>query len=266
MGVIQRRFRGWRITSATFTFILLISCSLEDVEKNEACILEEVQFDDYNRLKFTTISGGKIYQVKQEFTFEGETDVVASFQFTYFKDSLVIRNQLESTPTKLPFISVKFEGDRPLEVIKYFPSSDVKLIHEFDYSVDNRIRINLTRVASNGQSLFAAFANYYIDSKGNVFQLESYALDRETATEFVKVEDRTFIYDSYQSPMQGMFLPFFAGNYLPDVKFFSRNNVLEIRENEQNARYEYEYGENDNTLTQVQPNGQPVYFSYVNCP
>lgn len=249
-----------------FIMALFLSCDQEEVSLKNNCILEEVQFDDFNKLIYTTISGGKIYQVRQEFTFDGETDVVASYQFTYFIDSLVVRNQLESTPTKLPFLSVKFDGDRILQVVKYFPSSDVRIVHDFDYSVNNRIRINLTRIASNGNSLFAAYANYYLDADGNVFQLESYALDRETASDFIKFEDRTFTYDSYRSPMKGMFLPFFAGNYLPDVKFFSTNNVLAIEENNETARYTYEYGKQDNTLIQFQPNGEPVFFSYVNCP
>ncbi|MFT4738438.1 MAG: hypothetical protein ACI8QD_000150 [Cyclobacteriaceae bacterium] len=249
----------------TICFVCL-SCTDGDISKHDNCILSTIQFDDFNKLQFTTVSGGQIYYVRQTFTFEGETKTVAFYQFTYFEDSLVIKDQLAQVSSLTPYISVKFEDEKPIQVVRFFNSSGVKLVHDFDYSQKDRLQVSLTRVASNGQSLFAAYANYHMNSAGNVSRIERFGIDPDDRSVFILNEDRVFSYDDFKSPVKGYYLPFFTDTNLPDVKFFSTNNVLSIAENNTTARYEYIYDASNNTTAQIPPSGQPVIFSYLNCP
>lgn len=241
---------------------LTFSCKEND-EPDTACILERIQFDQYNSLEFVTLSGGVIYQLRQVFEYEDELNVVASFQFTYFLDSLVVNDQLE--PGKLPYLTVSLKDDQPQQVIRYFPSADVQIIHDFTYA-DDFIRVDLTRLASNGESLHAAYAYYYLNSSQNVDRIERYEIEREGLFTFEKVEDRAFIYDNYESPFQGLYLPFFADSELPDIKFFSANNILDIQEQNEVLRFTYEYGEENSTKRLTDPQGRSVAFHYLNCP
>ncbi|MEQ8471311.1 MAG: hypothetical protein RIC35_08995 [Marinoscillum sp.] len=250
----------------TFYILVVMSFAIacDEIEDPfSGCILESIQFDSYNRLEFMTLSGGMVYQVRQVYEYEDEYKTLASFQFTYYQDSIVVKDQLE--PGKLPYLTVSLANDLPIQVVKYFPSADVQIIHDFTYS-DEFIRIDLTRLASNGESLHAAYAFYHMNKEGNVERIERYEIESENLNNFEKVEDRSFVYDFYNNPFKGLFLPFFANSELPDIKFFSKNNILDIQEQNQVYRYTYQYGEEKSTRVLTDPNGQSVEFSYLNCP
>ncbi len=131
--------------------VIGISCSVSDSESDRMteCILQEIRFDEFNSLNFKTISGGRIFNLTQEFTFEGETEIVESFLFKYAPDSIAILDQNDPFSTH-PFISVRLKDEKPVHVVKFFSGSGVRLIHEIDYSEPNQIRIDLTRIVSRG--------------------------------------------------------------------------------------------------------------------
>ena len=118
------------LLTAILAQIAIASCTVNNATPENSCILSEIQFAENSRLVFTTISGGQIYQLRQELLREDEDPLVAAaFQFQYFVDSLVVRNQLEED-LKYPYMTVKFEEDKPKRVEKYFGGSGVRLIHE----------------------------------------------------------------------------------------------------------------------------------------
>lgn len=253
------------LLAPTLAILLVLSCSPFHEEANEACILESIRFDQHNTLRFLTVSGGNIYQVNQEFMFKGETKLVASFQFTYFMDSLIVRDQLYPDPKGTPFLSVKFEDEKPVRVIKYFAASEVKLIHSISYPEPDLIRVDLVRVASTGDVLHVGYSNYHLDSAGNVLRNQRFGVDPDDPSRFILYEDRFFTYDEYPSPQRYLYLPFFADTNFPDVKFFSANNILSFEEDGSIYSFDYEYGSMRNTLTQTLPGGHEIKFGYVNC-
>ncbi len=227
--------------------------------------MSEIQFAENSRLVFTTISGGQIYQLRQEFLREDDDPlVVAAFQFQYFVDSLVVRNQLESE-LRFPYMTVKFEVDKPKRVEKYFGGSGVRLIHEIDYSNTDRILIDLYREASDGQILYAGYSNYFTDENGNITRNERFFADRDDPSIFEKFEDVTFEYDEFQSPQMNLFLPFFTDTNFPDARFFSPNNVLAVRSDSNVFNYQYSYDRFGNMTSMIQPDGTPVYYRYIGC-
>lgn len=246
-----------------FLVIPLSACTTDGLQDENACILEEIAFDRFYTLKFKTISGGQIYQINQEFTFEGETNVVASFQFQYFTDSLVIRNQMRES--SFPHMTVRFEDDRPISVSRYFTASGVHLNHQIDYLSDELLRIDLYRVASDQSVFYVGYADMFFDEANNVERYVHYSVDRNDSTIFYKTVDQSFTYDEFRSPQKGLFLPFFNGANFPEIQFFSANNVLSVTENNQKIDFGYEYGANNSTTVFYQPNADPVQFSYVNC-
>lgn len=245
---------------------LLVSagCTVNNDVSTNSCILSEIQFSETSSLKFITVSGGQTYQIKQEFYREDEVLTVAFFQFTYFTDSMVVRNQLTDIQ-KFPYMTVKFEDERPKRVEKFFGGSGVRLIHEMDYTNDNRILVNLFREASDGRVLYAGYSNYFTDNEGNITRNERYLVNRDDPSVFEKFEDVSFEYDSFTSPQQNLFLPFFTDTNFPDVRFFSPNNILAIQGDEGVENYQYSYDNFGNMTSMIQPDGSPIYFKYIGC-
>ena len=253
------------LVTAILAQIAIASCTVNNATPENSCILSEIQFAENSRLVFTTISGGQIYQLRQEFLREDDEPlVVAAFQFQYFVDSLVVRNQLEQE-LRFPFMTVKFEDEKPKRVEKYFGGSGVRLIHEMDYSKTDKILIDLYREASDGQILYAGYSNYFTDENGNIIRNERFFADREDPTVFEKFEDVTFEYDDFQSPQKNLFLPFFTDTNFPDARFFSPNNVLLARNENGTFNYQYGYDEFGNMTSMIQPDGTPVYYRYIGC-
>lgn len=245
---------------------LIVSCSINssDDEVVTDCYLEEIRFDEVNSLQFQTISGGQIYRMFRLYIIDGETNILDSYQFKYFEDSLAVIDQGNTFSTE-PYLSIRFEGDRPVEVIRYFYSAGVKLFHHITYLQDNQIRIDLSRLDSLGDLLYVGYSLYYLNSEGNVVRNARFRADPDDSTSVMKVEDRTFTYDSFQSPHEDLFLPYFADANFADVKFFSDNNILTFSENNQTYEYRYEYGLDENVVTQILPSGESLSFSYANC-
>lgn len=248
-----------------FLTSILISCGVSDVKTDigNSLILEEIQFDHFNTLKFTTLSGGRIYRLQQEFAYEGETRIEASFKFNYFQDSIVVIDQLNPV-TRLPYLSVKLQDNRPIQVVRYFAAVDVQLIHNITYTPENDIRIDLTRIASNGDEFHVGYAIYHFNSNGNVLNNKHYFFDRDSPGDFEKSTDKIYTYDNYVNPQMELYLPFFNNIGFPHVQFFSKNNILSVKDSIQTSFYDYEYGNDNQVLTQELPNGQTLYFRYLN--
>ena len=239
--------------------LLLGGCSLRDDASPTVCILEEIQFTEYSSLKIVTISGGQIYQLRQEYTIDDETQVTSSFKYSYFKDSLAIYDELDGSSI-YPYMTVKYYNEKPIRVTRYFPESGVYLYHDLDYSTPNLIRDNMTRIASTGDVWHMGYADYYLDEDGNVIRNERFESNREKVGEFNQYEDREFVYDGFESPQQHLLLPFFNQKTFPDVKFFSSNNIVTTSENEEAQHFRYEYNDEGYIKIMIQPDGTPVYF------
>jgi len=249
-----------------FGSCILISCSIvnNNDEVTTECYLEEIQFDEFNSLTLQTLSGGRIYRMARENTSAGETNVLDSYKFNYFQDSLAIIDQSNTTTTE-PFLSVRFEEDKPVEVVRFFYSAGVRLIHKVTYLEEGRVRVDLSRMDSLGDLFYVGYSLYHMNSDGNVIRNEQFRADSEDSTSFTKILDRAYSYDSFDSPQEDLFLPFFANPNFPEVQFFSENNILTYTEDGQTRDYQYEYGPDENVVTQVSPSGHSLFFSYSNC-
>ncbi len=241
---------------------LLVGCA-EDSIAPKGCILESMEFDARNRYRFVTVGGGTIYEQRQEVEDgEGNVEVLASFRFTYFADSVVVTDQLN--PAKYPYLRAKLENDQPVEVVRYFPGPDVLLTHFITYESD-RFQVDMYRLASTGAYDYVAYGIYHTNAKGHVTRLESFFRDLDNPGEFVKSDDRFFLYDDSLSPLMGLYLPFFAGVNLPDVAYFSPNNIVTDQSTDLRYDYQYAFDENGNTTIQFASDGASVKFRYLNC-
>ena len=253
----------------SLSVLLLGSCSVleSDDESQTQCILEEIQFDPFNSIRFETISGGIVYRVLQEFTpEEDDIRITESYRFNYYPDEIVVTDQMNPV-TPYPYMTVELmeDGEQLSRIVRYFASAGVLLFHEFSYPEENLIRIDLTREASTGDILYIGYALYYLNNDGNVSREERFRTDEEESSGFRKVQDRRYQYDNSLSPQDNLLLPFFGGPTFPDVTFFSVNNVLSFTENGQTFDYSYLYNDNNSPVEQLLPTGQAIQFGYVNC-
>ncbi|WP_340105757.1 hypothetical protein [Rhodohalobacter sp. 8-1] len=247
--------------------LLLGACDLlqSESEEDTECYLSKIQFNEFDSLKFRTISGGRVYSLKQELTVDGETDITASFQFSYNKESIRVVDQLNLHPTN-PYMSVTLDGDdRPVEVIRFFNSIAVKLTHDISYPEENKIRVDLTREASTGDVLYVGYSNYNLDDEGNVIRLQQFRAEEDAPTQFTPMLDRFYTYDDHPNPQDGLYLPFFANVNFPTLTFFSSNNILSYTENGQAFTFDYEYGPDEEVIRQTRPAGNEILFGYANC-
>lgn len=252
--------RVWSYLIVLLFFIMISGC---DEEISQApCILEEIILDEFNSLKFRTISGGRVYQLVQEFTLEGQVDTIAYFQYVYFLDSLVVLNLLD--PGQRPYMSVSFENERPIEVLRYFTSTGVLLYFDFEYNEAN-LRINLTRIASNGDRLLATYAIYHYDENENIERVEQFGIDQEDRSNFVVIQNRTFNYDNESSPLKNLYLPFFANANVPSVEFFSTNNIISVKDENGRIEIDYQFNEFNKVVKQINPDGTELNYGYLNC-
>ena len=247
-----------------WSWLILVVFSIQACQEEnlgpDRCILEAIYLDEYNRFEFLTLSEGVIYQIRQKFELEGDVDLVSSFQFTYFQDSVVIRDQLN--PGKFPYMRVQMENEQPIKIVRHFPTEDVLLFHEFSY-YDDRIEVKMSRLASTGDLADLAYGIYYFDEKGNIGRVEKFRSDFEGS--FYKYEERFFQYDQGISPLKNMLIPFFMRVALPDAEFFSLNNITVDQRIDARDNYSYRYSESGHTVAQIAADGSQVSFSYLNC-
>lgn len=246
---------GWLI----LIVFSLPACQDEDLIPDQ-CILESIHLDDYNRLEFLTLSGGRIYQIKQQLEVDGDIDLVSSFQFTYFNDSVVVLDQLN--PGKFPYMRVQMENEQPVKIIRHFPTEDVLLFHDLMY-YDDRVEVKMSRLASTGDLADLAFGVYYFNENNNIGRVEKFRSDFEGS--FYKYEERFFQYDQGISPLKSMLIPFFIQVALPDAEFFLYNNITVDQRIDARDIYSYRYSESGHTVAQIASDGSQVSFSYLNC-
>lgn len=259
-------YLGKSVLLGICSLFFLISCSLNETDRVQIdnCILSEIIYDQFNSLKFQTISDGRIYRVTQEFTLDGEIVTSRSYQFRYSPGKITIINEREPHSPK-PFMTVEHNDFKPTQIQRHFFASGVTLYHDIAYPQENIIRIDLTRETSAGDLFLIGHSIYQVNSDGNIIRNERYLAERDNPSELIKVQDRIFSYDKIPSPQIALYLPFFADVNFPDVKFFSTNNIQSFIENNQEFHFQYKYGENNNTLSQTFPLGQSIEFKYANC-
>lgn len=245
---------------------LFSSCDLVNSENDEQaeCYLSKIQFNQFDSLNFRTISGGRVYSLTQELTVNGESEITASFQYTYRENSIRIVDQLNFHPTN-PFMAITLEDERPIQVLRYFNSVGVLLIHEVSYPAENKIRVDLTREASNGNVLYVGYADYSLDEDGNVVRLQQFRVNDDDPSEFFPILDRFYTYDNNSNAQSDLYLPFFANVDFPTPTFFSSNNILSYTENGQTFDFDYDYGPNGEVVRQTRPAGNDILFGYANC-
>lgn len=245
-------------------FLILLSCAEDDISPNNKQILERIRYTDVQSLKFTTISGGQIYQAKIEEIENEEFKVDEVYQFNYAKDSLTIKNLSDPGPINRPFLQVKFEKEKPTLIKRYFPEYGVTLLHQFDYSEPGIVQINLDWIGSDGTFKNLQYGLYYINGEGNVSKVIKYRFDLNDQSRVYKYEDRSFQYDDKLSPWKGLYFPFFINRHLPDIKFFSKNNIVAADNAGEIESFQYEYSEDGKTMELMLETGQEVRFSYMN--
>ena len=243
--------------------MIMSSCFIEETPA-PICILESIEFSPTNRLEFTTINGGQLYQMKQYVFAEGKDNLVASYQYQYFQDSIVIRD-LRRSSIYLPYMMIKMDGNRPLKVMRYSFVTGVKVIYDFDYSDKEKISFQMTRESVEGDRLLFAYGTYTLDLDGNTSRFQQYFIDTETLDKFYLVNDVFYSYDDFTNPTEGLFVPHFTANRLPDPIFFNSNNQITMMESSAISNFSYTYGDGDHTKTQTFPGGGEVIFNYLNC-
>ena len=248
-------------------FLLFLSgCGILESENEEGteCYLSKIQFNQFDSLNFRTISGGKVYSLTQELTIDGESDITASFKFFYQQETIRIVDQLNPHPVN-PYMAITLEGDRPTEVIRYFNSVGVVLIHEISYPQENRVRVDLTREASTGDVLYIGYSDYNFDDNGNVTRVQQFRANDDNPSEFTTILDRFYTYDDKPNPQNELYLPFFANVNFPTLTFFSTNNILSYTEGGQTFNFDYDYGPDGEVIRQTRPAGNEILFGYANC-
>lgn len=258
-------FKGFNI----FLLILLLflsGCGILESEDEEGteCYLDKIQFNQFDSLNFRTISGGKVYTLTQELTVDGESDITASFKFFYQQESIRIVDQLNPHPVN-PYMEVTLQDGRPIEVIRYFNSISVELLHDISYPEENKIRVDLTRKASTGDVLYVGYSDYNLDSEGNVVHLQQFRANDDNPSEFTIILDRFYTYDDNPNPQEDLYLPFFSSANFPTLTFFSSNNILSYTENGQTFNFDYDYGPEGEVIRQTRPAGNEILFGYANC-
>jgi len=243
----------------------LLACSEDENELNfDSCIVESIQFSENSRLVFQTISGGMIYQINQENLIEDTPEIVASFAFSYFADSIAVRNQLQERPSRYPYLWVLLEDEKPKRIVRYFPTGAVQLIHTIDYSKENLIRVDIERVASNLDTLNAGYGEYYLDDKNNVSRLVVFGIDEDNPGQLRLYQDQNYSYDDVTNPIKEFYLPFFNTTSLVNPGFFSVNNIVSEEGTNGSAFYNLTYGP-DGELSSSNSSDQQVFFQYLNC-
>tara|TARA_Y100001935_G_scaffold223573_1_gene199116 strand:+ start:14764 stop:15561 length:798 start_codon:yes stop_codon:yes gene_type:complete len=243
------------------------SCGAGATDEAAPCLLESVHYDERNSLRFLTISGGRVYQLTQEYIdFEGETDIVHAYSFVYYQDSIAVKD-VDFPTAKYPYISVRSEEDQIQKIVRYSPTAGVQLFHHFDHSDENILRIDMSRIASTGHYLYFGYALYHFNEEGNVVRGERYRIDFENPEDdsLYKIEDRYYTYDTRPNPYQGLLIPFFSTIDFPDPRYFSENNVMREEQGSEYAGYQYEYGAQGNVRIQYLPDGNQTRFDYLNC-
>lgn len=245
---------------------ILSSCDLvnSDNEEQVECYLSKIQFNQFDSLNFRTISGGRVYSLTQELTIDGESDITASFQYAYQKNSIRIVDQLNFHPTN-PFMAITLEDERPVQVLRYFNSVGVLLTHDVSYPEENKIRVDLTREASTGDVLYIGYSDYTLDENRNVVRLQQFRVNDDNPSEFFPILDRFYTYDNNPNTQSNLYLPFFANVDFPNPTFFSSNNILSYTENGQTFNFNYDYGPDGEIVRQTRPAGNDILFGYANC-
>jgi len=245
---------------------LLFACSEDENELSfDSCIVESIQFSENSRLAFQTISGGMIYQLNQENLFEETPAEVASFAYTYFTDSIAIKNQLQENPSRFPYLWVVLENERPIRVVRYFQTGAVQLIHSIDYSDESQIRVDIERVASNLDTLNAGYGEYYLDENDNVTRLVVFGIDEDNPGQLRLYQDQTYNYDNANNPIKGFYLPFFNITSLVNPGFFSTNNIISEEGTNGSAFYDLTYGTDGELSSSTASSDDRIFYQYLNC-
>ncbi|MTI40663.1 hypothetical protein [Fulvivirga lutimaris] len=251
----------------TLCFITLlpfvVSCSEEEGKPNTSCLLRRIVYDQTGSLLLETVSGGKIYQIKEQFKEGGKYKTLVTYGFKYPLNQVAIDDL--SDDSTVPLILVYLDNNRPVKVEKYFSDSGVTLTHVITYE-GTVIRDELNWEAKSGEKLKYGYADYLLDDNGNVVNYKQFNYGIEDQSIITQTEDIQFEYDESESPWDGLYFPFFANIGMVDIKFFSKNNIVNIYDKIASQRYDYQYNQSGlPTLLSVSGSSNEVEFEYINC-
>jgi len=243
--------------------IFITSCSEDDGEPTYSCLLSRIVYDQTGSLKLETISGGKIYQMKEQYLEASRYKTLVTYGFKYPLNEVVIDNLSDDTST--PLIHAYSENGRPVKVERYFSDSGVTLTHVITYE-GAVVRDELNWRAKSGATLKYGYSEYYLDVNGNVENYKQFNYDIEDQSIITQTEDIQFEYDESDSPWAGLYFPLFLNIGMADVKFFSKNNIVNIFDKQASQRYDYQYNQNGlPTLLSISGSSNEVAFKYINC-
>lgn len=240
-----------------------MSCTDDSNELSTNCLLSRIVYDQSGSLKLETVSGGKIYQMKEQFLEEGKYKTLVTYGFKYPLNEVIIDNL--SDDITVPLIHVYLENGRPAKVERYFSDSGVTLTHMITYE-GSVIRDELNWEAKSGDKLKYGYADYHLDGNGNVENYKQFNYDIEDQSIITQTEDIVFEYDDSDSPWDGLYFPMFLNIGMVDIKFFSKNNIVNIYDKTASQRYDYQYNQKGlPILLSVSGSSNEVEFEYINC-
>jgi hypothetical protein len=244
---------------------IFISCQEDGVNVSN-CLIDRIYLDENGYYEYTTISGGQMYQAKKYVIDEGRPKLLSAYQYKFFKDSMIIRDQLNAAKFGFnPYMAVSIHEGNPVKIVRFDPASGVRVHYDIDYASDQQIIVNMTRETSDGDFLRFAYGYYDLDALGNVASYRSYRFDRDDWEQFDLTEDQFIVYDAYPNPLKGNILWYFTSLRLPGPDFFSNNNALQVEDQGVISTYGYTYGDRSYIQEQHAPKGDKIRFEYINC-
>ena len=244
-------------------WLLVVSCAEQEGQPEFNCLLRRIVYDQSGSLLLETVSGGKIYQMKEQYYEGGKYQTLVPYKFKIPMTQVLIDDL--SDDSTVPLITVFLENERPVKVEKYFSDSGVTLTHIITYE-GAQIRDQLNWQAKSGEKLKYGYADYFLDANGNVVNYKQFNYDIEDQSIITQTEDIQFEYDDSESPWDGLYFPFFANIGMVDIKFFSKNNIVNIYNKSASQRYDYQYNQSGlPTLLSVSGSANEVEFEYINC-
>ncbi|MCA0133708.1 hypothetical protein [Winogradskyella alexanderae] len=217
--------------------IIYCGCSKDDTSGDnetisDTCKIKKISGDVYE-LEFV-YNQNKILQIKRTVGTTQTFDIIG-----ISVDSTIIN---ESGTSQLnPLVSMKY-NDQRLVQLNYYYNSGTYNIYTFEYN-SNRIRVK--QDFYDGLLYNIRFADYYYNSSGNIINVKYYTINDDNSSELTN--DVTYSYDDHNNPWKNITFHTFFFYDLPEPRFFSNNNVLNVNSSLYTDQNEYSYNEDGYT-------------------
>lgn len=257
--------------------VILTNCSKSEsnneplpvnMESEQNCLIEEIRFAT-SKFEYIYNTNDELQQIINTYN-----DIPTTYYVNKItNDSIIIKRNLSDINYDFPAISVKYNGDKIIELKRYY-NAETANIFSFEYSEE---KITVRRDYTNGNSFQnITYADYFLNQNGNISSRKLYVFDINSPNNYTFYNELTYTYDSQNNPWKGIIYPTFLCQNLPNSMFFSQNNALtETNINTTSTDiYSYEYDENNLTIKGLDKHPYNVcngsntldeYYSYTNC-